>query len=79
MDEVTAHIRDKKCPAKSCGLLVDYHIDPAKCTGCTLCAKNCASNAITGKVKALHVIDPALCIKCGKCITSCTFGAVYKD
>ena len=79
MDEVTAHIQDKKCPAKSCGLLVDYHIDPAKCTGCTLCAKNCASNAITGKVKALHVIDPALCIKCGKCITRCTFGAVYKD
>ena len=77
--ECEAHIDAKKCPAKSCGLLVDYSIDPAKCTGCTLCAKNCASNAIQGKLKEAHVIDHALCIKCGKCITSCTFGAVYKD
>jgi NADH-quinone oxidoreductase subunit F len=79
MDEVLAHINDKKCPAKVCGTLVDYFIDPAKCTGCQLCAKACASNAIAGKLKELHVIDHALCIKCGKCITSCTFGAVYKD
>jgi Na+-translocating ferredoxin:NAD+ oxidoreductase RNF subunit RnfB len=79
MDEVLTHINDKKCPAKICGTLVDYFIDPAKCTGCTLCAKVCASNAIRGKLKELHVIDNALCIKCGKCITSCTFGAVYKD
>ena len=79
MDEVLVHINDKKCPAKVCGTLVDYFIDPAKCTGCQLCAKACASNAITGKLKELHVIDQALCIKCGKCITSCTFGAVYKD
>ena len=79
MDEVLAHINGKKCPAKVCGTLVDYLIDPAKCTGCTLCAKACASNAIRGKLKEVHVIDNALCIKCGKCITSCTFGAVYKD
>ncbi len=79
MDECLEHINHKKCPAKSCALLVVYRIDPAKCTGCTLCARNCASNAIRGKVKELHVVDDALCIKCGKCITSCTFGAVYKD
>jgi len=79
MDECLAHIQDKKCPAKSCGLLVEYVIDAAKCTGCTLCAKNCASNAIRGKVKEKHFIDDALCIKCGKCITSCTFGAVLKE
>ena len=77
--ECEAHILQKKCPAKSCGLLVDYSIDPAKCTGCTLCAKNCASNAISGKLKEVHLIDHALCIKCGKCITSCTFGAVFKE
>ena len=79
MGECLEHINHKKCPAKSCALLVAYRIDPAKCTGCTLCARNCASNAIRGKVKELHVVDDVLCIKCGKCITSCTFGAVYKD
>ena len=78
-DECKAHIQDKKCPAKSCGLLVEYRIDPAKCSGCALCAKSCASNAIKGKLKEVHVIDHALCIKCGKCITSCALGAVYKN
>ncbi len=77
-NEYESHIQDKKCPAKSCGLLVEYFIDPAKCSGCTLCARNCASNAITGKPKQPHVINQAGCIKCGKCITSCTFGAVHK-
>jgi len=57
----------------------DRETNKEKCTGCQLCAKACASNAIAGKLKELHVIDHALCIKCGKCITSCTFGAVYKD
>ena len=32
---------DKSCPAESCTALVDFCIDPEKCTGCTLCAKNC--------------------------------------
>ncbi len=78
-NEYDAHIMDKKCPAHSCALLVNYIIDPDKCTGCTLCARNCASSAITGEKKMAHVIDQTKCIKCGKCITVCNFDAVYKD
>ena len=77
-EEYDAHIREKRCPAASCLALVDFCIDPQKCTGCTVCAKNCPVNAITGERKSVHVIDTSICAKCGKCITSCSFGAVYK-
>jgi ferredoxin len=46
--------------------------------GCTLCAKNCPANAITGKLKQAHVIDPQLCIRCGLCIVQCPSQAIRK-
>ena len=78
LDEYEAHIKEKKCPASYCGALVDYVIDPDKCTGCTLCAKNCPVDAITGENKQVHIINQEICVKCGRCISSCNFDAVYK-
>ncbi|MBE6549304.1 MAG: NADH-quinone oxidoreductase subunit NuoF [Ruminococcaceae bacterium] len=77
-DEYIAHIVDKKCPAGVCKSLLQYTIDPDKCKGCTLCARKCPVNAISGTVKQPHVIDPAKCIKCGACMESCKFKAIYK-
>ena len=77
-DEYEAHVIDKRCPAGVCKKLLSYTIDPEKCKGCTLCARNCPANAISGEVKKTHVVDNLKCIKCGACIDSCKFGAVYK-
>ncbi len=77
-DEYIAHIVDKRCPAGVCKKLLSYEIDPNKCRGCTLCARNCPAGAITGKVKEAHVIDKEKCVKCGACMEKCKFGAISK-
>lgn len=75
-NEYEAHIRDKKCPAKSCKKLITYTVNPEKCTGCTVCAKNCPVNAISGERKQVHFIDQEVCIKCGVCFSKCKFEAI---
>ncbi len=76
-DEYVAHIVDKKCPAHVCPALLTYTIND-KCTGCTVCARACPTEAITGEKKQMHVIDQDKCIKCGKCFTVCRFDSVEK-
>ena len=77
-DEYVAHIKDKTCPAGVCKHLMKYTIDPDKCKGCTLCARNCPVGAISGTVKQPHVLDSAKCIKCGACMEKCRFGAISR-
>ncbi|MBD5584320.1 MAG: NADH-quinone oxidoreductase subunit NuoF [Clostridia bacterium] len=77
-DEYEAHIYKKSCPAGVCKSLLNYYIEPDKCRGCTLCARNCPAGAISGAVKSAHVVDTTKCIKCGQCIAHCKFGAITK-
>ena len=78
-DEYEAHILEKKCPAHVCKKLLTYVINPDKCRCCSLCARNCPADAITGKPgKEVYKIDADKCIKCGLCITNCKFGAVER-
>jgi NADH-quinone oxidoreductase subunit F len=76
-DEYEAHIRDHRCPAGVCKALITYSIDAEQCTGCGVCLKACAVNAITGEKKKPHIIDSEKCTRCGACIQSCKFNAIH--
>ncbi|NPV56363.1 MAG: NADH-quinone oxidoreductase subunit NuoF [Anaerolineae bacterium] len=75
-DEYVAHIYDKKCPAKVCKGLITFSILDGPCTGCTVCARNCPVNAISGERRQTHAIDPDICIRCGICAQVCNFNAI---
>lgn len=75
-DEYEAHIKEGRCPAKECKALIQYTILADKCTGCTLCARDCPVDAISGERKEIHIIDPEVCVKCGICKAVCNFDAV---
>ena len=77
-DEVMAHVVEKRCPTGSCEALCSYIVIPEKCKGCSLCAKKCPTQCITGEKGQPYVIDGEKCIKCGACADVCKFGAVSK-
>ncbi|KMY68096.1 NADH dehydrogenase [Desulfocarbo indianensis] len=79
-EEYEAHIKEKRCPARSCKALISFHIDPQKCQACGICLKKCPAQAIDGGKNKIHVIDQDKCTKCGTCFEVCPerFSAVMK-
>lgn len=78
-DEYEAHILKKKCPAGSCRALLTFAVNPETCRGCTLCAKACPVNAVSGQRGQVHSIDGHLCTKCGACFEACPFDAIIRE
>jgi NADH-quinone oxidoreductase subunit F len=79
-DEYEAHVKEKRCPALSCKELINFYIDPAKCSACTTCARKCPSDAIIGGKNKIHIVDQEKCTKCGTCFEVCPpkFRAITK-
>ena len=74
-EDYERHVRDKFCPLCN-GKPKVLQIDPEKCKGCSLCARNCPVEAITGEIKSPFVIDTEKCIRCNACVKNCKFGAI---
>ncbi|HQQ24300.1 MAG TPA: NADH-ubiquinone oxidoreductase-F iron-sulfur binding region domain-containing protein, partial [Spirochaetota bacterium] len=77
-DEYLEHINEGKCRAGKCKDLMKFEIITDKCVGCTVCARKCPVNAITGEKQKPHVIDQKTCIKCGVCFEACKFKAISR-
>ena len=50
-------------------------IDPARCTGCGQCAKNCAVHAIVREEDGTYRCSGSWCFACGQCVALCPAGA----
>ncbi|XMB86995.1 NADH-quinone oxidoreductase subunit NuoF [Mycoplasmatota bacterium WC44] len=75
-DSYIEHIMENKCRASVCKDLISEYYITDKCTGCTICAKNCPVQCISGERKELHIIDKDDCILCGDCFSRCPFDAI---
>ncbi len=75
-EEFEAHVIDKRCPAKKCPALLQFRVDPDKCTSCGQCFKFCPVDAISWTKKEPAVIDRDRCIQCMTCYEKCRFDAI---
>ncbi|WP_337864679.1 NADH-quinone oxidoreductase subunit NuoF [Ignavibacterium sp.] len=75
-EEYEEHLYDRKCSAGVCKELLTFTIDNEKCTGCGLCLRKCAVEAIVGEKGQAHYILDEKCVKCGMCVENCRFEAI---
>lgn len=75
-DEYESHIRDHSCGTKVCLPLMHFDIDKNRCIGCSLCARKCPVNCITGSREEKYTIHQMDCVKCGNCQDVCPVKAV---
>ncbi|MBI2302901.1 MAG: NADH-quinone oxidoreductase subunit NuoF [Armatimonadetes bacterium] len=79
-EEYEAHILEQRCPSAVCRKLLTFSINPAKCTGCGVCARNCPVETIHKEDgERRYEVHQDECIKCGMCFDVCNFGAVVKE
>jgi ferredoxin len=50
--------------------------DPAKCTGCGMCAEVCPHRVFQMENGSAGLTDRDLCMECGACAKNCPFAAV---
>jgi ferredoxin len=81
-DEFKEHLSGV-CPKKECAALIEYVIDPERCSLCGKCSDVCKPGAIMGEKKQSYLsgylpfeIRQRRCTKCGECVKVCPSGAI---
>ena len=74
--EYEEHLYDRKCSSGVCKELLTFVIDNEICSGCGLCVKKCAVDAIVGEKGQAHYILDEKCVKCGMCYEVCRSEAI---
>ena len=80
-DEYEAHIKEGRCPGRTCRTLTAFYIDLDKCArGCDACVGCCPVDAVFTTSNRKKGIDQQLCVKCGECMVACPpdYDAVVK-
>lgn len=77
-DEYENHIKERSCATCVCLDLMHFIIDKDKCIGCSLCARKCPVNCITGSKEDKYTIHQLDCVKCGTCFEVCPVKAISK-
>ncbi len=71
-EEFEAHVKEGRCPGKTCRPLTAYYIDLDKCArGCDACVGCCPVEAVFTTSTRKKGIDQELCVKCGECMVAC--------
>ncbi|RDV84859.1 NADH-quinone oxidoreductase subunit NuoF [Ammonifex thiophilus] len=76
-EEYEAHIREKRCPARTCTKVGKYVIGE-DCVQCGWCRDTCPHGAILERRDGFY-IEPDLCKRCGACLGVCPVGAIYLE
>lgn len=66
-EEYEEHLYDRKCSAGVCKELLTFTIDNEKCTGCGLCLRKCAAEAIVGE-KGRHITSSMKNVLNAECV-----------
>ncbi len=74
--EYEEHLYERKCRAGVCKDLLTFEIDNNICSGCGVCVKKCATDAIVGEKGKAHYILQDKCIRCGMCFEACRSCAI---
>lgn len=72
--EYLEHINGN-CSTGKCEELIEYFITD-DCIGCTKCAQDCPTDAISFKPYEVHIVDNGKCIKCDICRQVCPVNSV---
>ena len=52
------------------------NLDPARCTGCGICATVCPHGVFEVSAGTAVITDRDLCMECGACARNCAAGAI---